>query len=135
MRAPPPPPVMLTAVSAFQRRASALLLPHRGAGTMSLANLSRIESMIGQRQDWPFGLSWAARLVRSAAAVLQCPKRFENTFQPNSFHAYLFLLYREFNGDARASLSSPKALPPFDLTDRALQLVDGHGNSLFTVAT
>ena len=96
--------------------------------------------MIGERQDWPFGLSWAARLVRSAAAVLQCPKRFEKvglegTFQPNSFHAYLFLLYREFNGDARASLSSPKALPPFDLTDRALQLVDGHGNSLFTVAT
>ena len=69
---------MLTAVSAFQRRASALLLPHRGAGTMSLANLSRIESMIGQRQDWPFGLSWAARLDRSAAAVLQCPKRRES---------------------------------------------------------
>jgi hypothetical protein len=56
------------------------------------------------------------------------------TFQPNSLYAYVFLLYREFNGDARASLSSPKALPAFDLADRALQLVDGHGNSSFTVA-
>jgi hypothetical protein len=53
------------------------------------------------------------------------------TFQPDSLHAYLFLFYCEFNRDARVSLSSPKALPPFDLTDRALPLVDGHGGSRF----
>src|SRR5260370_16238549 len=39
MRAPHPPPVILTAVSAFQCRASAHLLQRPGAGTMSLANL------------------------------------------------------------------------------------------------
>ena len=39
-----PPPVMLTAVSAFQRRASAHSLQLPGATTMSLANLSRITS-------------------------------------------------------------------------------------------
>ena len=72
-----PPPVILTAVSAFQRRASAHLPPSPGAGTMSLANLSRIESMSGEHQGWPFGLSCAARLDRSAAAVLQCSKRRE----------------------------------------------------------
>jgi hypothetical protein len=75
MRAPPPPSVVLAAVAAFQRRASAQLLQSPEAGTMSLANLSRTESMSGERQGWPFGLSWAARLDRSAAALLQCSKR------------------------------------------------------------
>ena len=63
MRAPPPPPVSLTAVSAFQRRASAHLLQRPGAETMSLAN--HIESMSGERPGWPFGLSWVARLIGS----------------------------------------------------------------------
>src|SRR5437899_6800567 len=68
MRAPSPPPKTLTAVSAFQRRASAHLLQRPGPTTMSLANPSRIESMSGERQGWPFGLSLAARLDQSAAA-------------------------------------------------------------------
>ena len=74
MRAPPPPPVILTAVSAFQRRASAHLLQRPGAGTMSLANLSGIESMSGERQGWPFG-AVLGRSIRSigccGAAMLQ----------------------------------------------------------------
>jgi len=76
-------------VSAFQRRASAHLLQIPGPTTISLANLSRIESMSGERQGWPFGLSLAARLDRSAAAVLQCSNvekvGLEGTFQPDSF--------------------------------------------------
>ena len=68
MRAPSSPPKILTAVSAFQRRASAHLLQRPGARTMFLANPSRIESMSGERQGWPFGLSLAARSDRSAAA-------------------------------------------------------------------
>src|SRR5258708_38706774 len=75
--APSPLTVILTAVSAFQRRASGHLLQIPGPTTMSLANLSRIESMSGERQGWPFGLSWAARSDRSAAAVLQYSKRRE----------------------------------------------------------
>src|SRR5260370_26007728 len=66
--APSPLTVILTAVSAFQRRASARLLQTPGPTTTSLANLTRIESMSGERQGWPFGLSWAARSDRSAAA-------------------------------------------------------------------
>jgi hypothetical protein len=55
----------LTAVSAFQPRASAHLLQRPGAGTMSLAN--RIKSMSGERPGWPFGLARAARLDRFEA--------------------------------------------------------------------
>jgi hypothetical protein len=56
------------------------------------------------------------------------------TFQPDSLYAHLFLLYRQFDRDARASLSSPKALPPFDLTDCALQFVGGHGYNSCVIA-
>jgi hypothetical protein len=41
---------------------------------MSLASLSRIESMSDERQGGPFGLPWVARLDRSATAVLQTSK-------------------------------------------------------------
>jgi hypothetical protein len=61
---------------------------------MSRANPLRIESMSGgERRGCPFGLSWAARLDRSAAACCNAPNvekvGLEGTFQPDSFYNYL----------------------------------------------
>jgi hypothetical protein len=42
---------------------------------MSLANPSRIESMSGERQGWPFGLSLAANQIDRLRRVLQFSKR------------------------------------------------------------
>jgi hypothetical protein len=80
----------LTAVSAFQRRASAHLLQRPGAGTMSLANLSRIESLSGQRQGCPFGcpgpLDEIDRLLPCCNARNVEKVGLEGTFQPDSFY-------------------------------------------------
>src|SRR6266436_2817561 len=90
MRAPPPPPVILTAVSAFQRRASAHFLRRPRTGKIATSAITRLyaekaaqrngsvgaNTMVGGR----FGMKRcgpSCRQTRMRACALMIPRRYQ----------------------------------------------------------